>query len=164
MVTRDTDTARHFSELGARIFAEPEGAGLNGAIRAAANWVSESFPNDNLVVVMGDLAGVTSETLTAALSAAEQVDRGVIADQEGTGTTVLTAKSGVSLQPAYGSGSFTRHVAAGHSPIPTPAESPLRRDVDTGDDLATLARLGPGEHTRALLARIDAFPPHTSPT
>lgn len=155
VVTRDPDTARHFAGLGATVFTEDEHAGLNGAVRSAGEHLRQSHPGDGIAALMGDLAGVTSEALETALAQAAQFELGVLADHDGTGTTLLTATSGAVLSPAYGSGSYARHIAAGHTPITVPDDSPLRRDIDTQEDLAVLTRLGLGMHTRELLHRVE---------
>lgn len=157
VVTRDDETARHFAQLGASIFTEDEGVGLNGAVRAASEHLRAHHPGDGIAALMGDLAGVTSEALGAALDAAARLELGVLADHDGTGTTMLTATGRASIHPAYGSGSYARHLAVGHSPLPVSADSPLRQDVDTREDLASLARVGLGPHTRELLRRRGAM-------
>lgn len=155
VVTRDPDTAHHFAGLGAVIFAEAEGAGLDGAIRSASEHLRVHHPQHGIVSLMGDLAGATSEALAAVLAQAAGLDLGVLADHDGAGTTILTATGQALPRPAYGSGSFARHVAAGHVPLEAPVDSPLRRDIDTREDLDSVARLGLGAHTREFLSRFE---------
>ena len=59
----------------------------------------------------------------------------MVADKQGTGTTLLTAAPRTALRPHYGPGSLRQHVAAGAVPIELPVASGLRRDVDVADDL-----------------------------
>lgn len=151
VVTRDPGTAQHFAGLGAAIFAESEGARLDGAIRSASEHVRSRHPGHGIAALMGDLAGVTGEALATALTQAARHELGVLADHGGSGTTMLTATGGALPRPAYGIGSYARHVAAGHVPIEVPVDSPLRQDVDTREDLDTVMRLGLGAHTRDLL-------------
>lgn len=99
-------------------------------------------------VLLGDLPGLDPADLTAALEAAEHVPLGAVADVEQTGTTLVTARSGVSLVPRFGPDSWDRHRAAGFRPLPVPVDSTLRRDVDLAEHLA-----GPlGPRTTAVLA------------
>lgn len=155
IITRDAETAQYFSGRGASIFTETKGAGLNGAVRDASDHLRHTQPGYGIAALMGDLPGLTSEALREALDHAEALERGVLADFDGTGTTLLTATGGASLRPSYGAGSYARHVAAGHRPITVSASSALRRDVDTLQDLAEVTRLGLGMFTRELLAKIE---------
>ncbi len=76
----------------------------------------------------------------------------MVADAAGTGTTLLTAAPDVPLRPAFGGGSFQRHVSAGAHAVTGVALAGLRRDVDTAADLDDACRLGVGRHTGAVLA------------
>ncbi len=77
--------------------------------------------------------------------------RAFVADAEGTGTTLLVAAPGVTLDPRFGGGSAARHAASGAAALD--GEWPgLRRDVDTPADLAAALALGVGPATRAALA------------
>lgn len=100
-----------------------------------------------VAVLPGDLPALTSDELRQALERCAALARAVVPDRQGTGTTMLTAGRLGDLRPAYGAGSFGRHVAAGAVPIDLPATSPLRSDVDT---LADLAGAG-GVRTTAVL-------------
>ncbi|MCA1825223.1 MAG: 2-phospho-L-lactate guanylyltransferase, partial [Frankia sp.] len=79
-------------------------------------------------------------------------DRALVSDTSATGTTVLTARSGVELDPQFGPGSHDAHVAAGAVALAVDVPG-LRRDVDTAADLAAAVALGVGPATRAALAR-----------
>lgn len=151
VITRDPDTARHFSNLGASIFKEAFGVGLNRAVSAASDHVARLHPGRGIAVLMGDIPGLTSDALAQALTQAAKLERGVLADFADTGTVLLTSTGVSSFAPAYGEGSYARHVAAGHVPIIVPADSPLKRDVDTPGDLATARDLGLGPYTSGLL-------------
>ena len=67
--------------------------------------------------LLGDLPALRPADLAAALEAAASVDRGVVADAEGTGSTLVTARAGVAWASAFGDGSFARHVALGCAPL-----------------------------------------------
>jgi len=122
--------------------------GLNGAIARGAAAAGEGTPR---AALLGDLPALRPEDLAAALRAAAAVGRGVVADAEGTGSTMVTASAGVSWASSFGEGSFAAHRAAGCVELPVPQESTLRRDVDTADQLAQAAALGLGSRTAALL-------------
>jgi 2-phospho-L-lactate guanylyltransferase len=85
----------------------------------------------------------------------------VLGDRDGTGTALLTAMPGHAPRPAYGEGSFARHIEAGHVPLAVPAHhSPLWHDIDTPADLMRALEgvaddvHGIGPRTREALARI----------
>ena len=83
---------------------------------------------------MADLPGLAGAELAQALDAAAFCDRAVVADADGTGTTLLTAGRGLTPRPRFGEESFKRHVGRGHTPLS--GEWPgLRRDVDVLEDL-----------------------------
>jgi len=153
-VTGDPRIARALAGAGAGVLEEPAGTGLNGAVQHASRLLGEHRPGSGIAVLMGDLPGATPEAIDDALAAAEAAELGVVADQEGSGTTLLTASAGRAPRPSYGAGSFARHVAAGHTPLDVPPDSPLRRDVDTPADLLRGRASGFGPRTRAALERI----------
>ena len=117
--------------------------------RPGAAAVGEGMPR---AALLGDLPALRSEDLAAALSAAAEVERGVVADAEGTGSTLVTARAGIPWISAFGEGSFAAHLALGFAALPVPEDSTLRRDVDTADQLAQATALGLGRRTAALLA------------
>lgn len=125
------------------------GGGLSGAVRVAVEALAGP-----VAVVMGDLPCLTAAELRRVLRTAEGEAFGVVADAAGTGTTLLTARRGIDLHPAYGAGSFARHTALGAVDLlldrgPAPG---LRRDVDTLADLLAAAELGLGRATAVALA------------
>lgn len=133
-------------------------AGLNAAIRAgvASARSGGSLAAVSVAVLLGDLPALRPGDLGAALEAASEHDRAVVADADGSGTTLLTARSGVELHPAFGPGSAVEHAARGHVVLDVadvPALSGLRQDVDLARDLAAVAALGPGPRTTEVLDR-----------
>jgi 2-phospho-L-lactate guanylyltransferase len=107
--------------------------GLNAAI--AEGLSLPAVAGHAVAVLPADLPSLRSAELDAALRAAGGVAFAVVADRQGTGTTLLAARDPALLRPHYGPGSFAAHVAAGAVPLVVPAESGLRRDVDVLDDL-----------------------------
>jgi len=107
---------------------------LNGAIddglRVLAGWT-----RGPVATLPGDLPSLTAGELAGALAAAGAHPGAVVADRQGTGTTLLTAATIGTLRPQYGAGSLRRHVMAGAVPLEVPVSSGLRRDVDNVADL-----------------------------
>ncbi|TBN56109.1 2-phospho-L-lactate guanylyltransferase [Glaciihabitans arcticus] len=127
---------------GTRIVADP-GTGLNAAIGAGIKAA-----DGPVAVLLGDLPALLPAELRAALDAASAHPRAFVPDAEGAGTVLLTSTIGHT--PAFGQGSAQRHREAGYVELELPADSGLRRDVDTPEQLAGLGeRLGAA--TRAAL-------------
>lgn len=127
--------------------ALPE-AGLDGAIVLGMAEADERMPR---AALLGDLPALRPADLGQALALAASVDRGVVADGEGTGSTLVTAAPGSPWRSAFGEGSFARHVELGCTPLAVPDASSLRRDVDTAAQLDAAATLGLGPRTAAVL-------------
>lgn len=128
-----------FEDLGARVVADP-GSGLNGAIAAG---IAEGGTGP-VAALLGDVPAMRSEELADALEAAERHPRSFVPDADADGTVLIAALRASDLQPAFGLDSRARHLAAGYVELDFPADSGLRRDVDTPAQLAALAgRLGP---------------------
>ncbi len=125
------------------------GSGLNQALREAADYVHERWPGDAVAALVGDLAALRPGELEATLAEAAQHPRGFVADLAGTCTTLLTARPGVDLNPAFGLGSAARHARIA---APLPAGPGLRLDIDTATDLDQARALGLGPSTRAVLS------------
>lgn len=130
-----------------RVVPDP-GAGLNPAISAGLAAADERRPR---AALLGDLPALHPDDLDAALERAGQHDRAHVPDAEGTGTTLIAARPGVPLEPAFGDGSAARHAESGFAPLDVPATSTLRRDVDTAEQLRAAAHLGLGRRTSILL-------------
>jgi 2-phospho-L-lactate guanylyltransferase len=84
----------------------------------------------------------------------------IVPDRHGTGTNALLLSPPDVMVPAFGDGSFGRHVAlaraAGVEPRVVEVPS-LGLDIDTPEDLAALRRSpGIGPRTRALLEEVAA--------
>jgi 2-phospho-L-lactate guanylyltransferase len=133
--------------LGARAVPDRPDAGLNAALRFGADLVTG--PSRRRAVLAGDLPALRPRELDEALTAAG-TGRAFVADAAGTGTVLLTADSGVPLDPRFGVGSAAAHAATGARPL-TGQWPGLSHDVDTADDLRTALALGAGEHTCGLL-------------
>lgn len=127
-------------------------AGLNAAIIEAAAHAAREWPADGIAVLMGDLPALRPEELATALAAAAAHPRAFVADRHGTGTTMLTARPGMHLQPAFGTDSAARH---GRTATALDAGPGLRHDVDTAEDLCAAALVGLGPATTSALVDAD---------
>lgn len=140
VVTADRRTAADAAAIsGVTVVAETEPRGLNAAI--ALGMPAADVPR---AALLGDLPALRPEDLRRALDAAASVDRAVVPDAEGTGSTLVTARAGVAWESAFGADSLARHLALGCVPLDVPEQSTLRRDVDTVAQLAEAATLGLG--------------------
>ncbi len=151
VVTADAATAREAETLsGVTVVPETAPEGLDGAVALGAAAVGAERPR---AALLGDLPALRPEELDAALAAASSVDRAVMADRDGTGSTLVTARAGVPWASAFGAGSLRRHLDQGCVPLSAPVSSGLRQDVDTAADLAAAVARGVGPRTAAALLR-----------
>lgn len=155
VVSQDPALARESATIPAlRFVPEQGGAGLDAAV---AEGVAAVDPGARMprAALLGDLPALRPADLADALRAAASVDRGVVPDAEGTGSTLVTANAGLAWTSSFGDGSFARHVALGCTVLEIPDASPLRRDVDTAAQLEAARAHGLGPRTAALLAAAD---------
>jgi len=138
-----------FGIPGLRFVAEGDARGIDAAVAVGAETAGERMPR---AALLGDLPALRPDDLAAALTAAAAVERAAVADAEGTGTTLVTARSGIALLTSFGERSFARHLDLGCVPLDIEAASTLRRDVDTPAQLEAAAALGVGPRTAAVLA------------
>ncbi|MCR2783334.1 MULTISPECIES: 2-phospho-L-lactate guanylyltransferase [unclassified Microbacterium] len=162
VVSDDADAAATIpSGPGATVTVLPDpGGGLNAAI--AAGLAGHSGPR---AALLGDLPALRPSELATALRRASTVERAVVPDAEGTGSTLVTAAAGVPWDSAFGADSFARHERLGAVPVRLPPASGLRRDIDTAAQLRQLDDLGAGPRTTALLRAARAgssAPPATA--
>lgn len=125
---------------GVRVVNDP-GLGLVAAIEAALADVDPELAVGR-AVLLGDLPALEPRALDAAVRLAlDSSGRACVPDAAGTGTTFVIAPAGEPHTLRFGADSAQLHRAEGYRALPIPADSPLRRDVDTVDDLLELARL-----------------------
>ncbi|QAY59223.1 2-phospho-L-lactate guanylyltransferase [Microbacterium protaetiae] len=144
VVTADAEVAAAARELGASVVGEGEPAGLNAAIARGV----DAARSGHRAAMLGDLPALRSTDLAAALRDAASLDRAVVPDAEGTGSTLVTARAGMAWASAFGADSLARHIALGCTALDAAAS--LRRDVDTVEQLAAAATLGLGPRTSTL--------------
>lgn len=151
VVSNDPALARESAMIPAlRFVPEGEGQGIDAAV---ATGMAALDPQGRMprAALLGDLPALRPADLADGLRAAASVDRAVVADAEGTGSTLVTAAPGVEWASSFGDGSFERHLALGCAALEIPDASTLRRDVDTAAQLEAARALGLGPRTAALL-------------
>jgi 2-phospho-L-lactate guanylyltransferase len=148
-----TDDARAIAALSGpdvTIVADEPDSGLNPALRHGATVAD----GRRIVAVSADLPSLTPSDLATVLVAAGRYSSGVVADQSGTGTTVLTAASAEAFAPAFGASSYAAHRRHGSVDLTGIAAPAVRRDVDTVEELRAAVELGVGEATQRVVARL----------
>lgn len=153
VVTDDPRAAVPLAALGARIVPDTPARGLNAALAHGAATVRARRPGAALAALNADLPALRATELEDVLQRAALFPRAFLADAAEIGTTLLTARSGTELAPAFGGRSRERHLASGAREITGRAGS-VRRDVDTGDDLREALALGVGAHTARVAAAL----------
>lgn len=129
-----------------------EGRGsLNRALSRAAATVLRDHPDVGVAAICADIPSLLPADLDLALQG-DRSGRWFVADQAGTGTTLLVAGPGEPLTPSFGPDSARLHAESGAVPL-TEALVTLRHDVDTEQDLDAAVVLGVGAYTRAVLTR-----------
>jgi len=153
VVTDDPGVAADVTAVGARVVPDLPGAGLNEALEHGAAAAATEFPESGVAALSADLPALRPAELTLALAAAVD-QRNFVIDLPGSGTTMLTAAPGVSLDPRFGVGSALAHQASGALPITLADIISVRRDVDTAADLAHAVQLGVGPETAEVMSLV----------
>lgn len=151
VVTDDDVVAVRMRALGVHVVPDAPAAGLNPALRHGAAAAVHLSGNDGVMALTADLPALRPAELDAMLGVAAVHDSAVLADALGSGSTVLTARPGTALAPAFGPESLRAHVDSGARAL-TGAWPSLRRDVDTVADLREARVLGIGPRCAAVLA------------
>ena len=152
VVTDDAALAREAAMIPSlRFVPEGDARGLDAAVAAG---VAAIDPGGRMprAALLGDLPALRPADLADALRAAASLPHAVVADAEGTGSTLVTAAPGTEWASSFGDGSFARHVALGCQALEIPDASTLRRDVDTAAQLDAARALGLGPRTAALVS------------
>ena len=142
VITDDDEVIRRLMAPGVSFLPEPVGRpGLNVCLERSATAVRKR-QQAPLAILVADLPWLADAELARALVCAVSCDRAVVADAEGTGTTLLTAGRGLMPHPCFGRASFRRHIARGHTPLMGQWPG-LRRDVDVLDHLRAVEEWRP---------------------
>ncbi|MFC8455206.1 2-phospho-L-lactate guanylyltransferase [Kitasatospora sp. NPDC057223] len=159
VVTRDPLAGPRLAALGAVVVADEPGGGLNPALAHGAAYARALDPHAPLAALSADLPALRPAELARVLGAVPAAGprgggRAFLADSPGLGTTLLACSPGAALAPAFGGGSRARHAAGGAHEIGLTDVHSVRRDVDTGEDLAQALALGVGPYTTAAAAAL----------
>jgi 2-phospho-L-lactate guanylyltransferase len=149
VVSQDPVAGARLAALGAVVVTDEPGGGLNPALSHGAAHARRLRPGTPLAALSADLPALRPEELARVLDAAAGAGRAFLADAPGLGTTLLACSPGEPLAPAFGGASRQRHAAGGARELTLADVPSVRRDVDTGEDLAAALALGVGPHTRA---------------
>ncbi|MFE0644488.1 2-phospho-L-lactate guanylyltransferase [Streptomyces sp. NPDC058877] len=149
VVTDDPTAGVALAALGARIVPDAPASGLNAALVHGVRAVRSGRPHARVAALNADLPALRPAELTRVLDAARNFPRAFLADAAEIGTTFLSAAPEVELEPAFGGASRLRHLSSGAVEIRLAGVDSVRRDVDTGEDLAAALALGLGPRTAA---------------
>ena len=153
-VTDDSAAAVLLRELGAYVVPDAPDAGLNPALVHGARVAATRHPDCGFGALSGDLPSLDPLELARALSRAATHETSFVRDAEGSGTTLVLAAPGSTLQPEFGAGSAERHTSAGRVEIGGPDLRTVRQDVDTAADLLAAVQLGIGPRSAQVLNRL----------
>jgi 2-phospho-L-lactate guanylyltransferase len=153
VVTDEATAARAVARMGAVVVADTPDAGLNPALVHGARAAADNSPGLAVAALSSDLPALRPADLDGVLRAAAGYPCCLVADADGTGTTLLAARDLAGFSPRFGPGSRQAHVDDGASDVTAEAAPSLRRDVDTVDDLRAAVDLGVGPATAAALRR-----------
>ena len=151
VVTASDAVAEAVRALGAVTLRETPDAGLNPSIEQAIAVAEATHPGSPVAVLLGDVPALRSSELDAALLAAGAYARAFVPDAAGIGTVLLCALDPSTHVVRFGGRSRAAHRAAGYTELIVDAQSGLRRDIDTVDDLEAARVLPLGSQTRRLL-------------
>jgi 2-phospho-L-lactate guanylyltransferase len=154
VVSDDRTASAQLRDAGALVVGDEPDAGLNPALRHGVSVAVGAEPATGVATLSADVPALRPRELAVALDAAAAHPLAMVADCGLRGTTLLTARPGARLVPAYGGDSRDRHVALGHVVLDVSGIDSVRQDVDTLDDLWAAARLGTGPRTTALLGSV----------
>ena len=153
VVTDDRRVADALASTAVTVVPDLPAAGLNAALRHGARIARHSCPAGGIGALSADLPALRPTDLAAVLRAARGHDSAMVADMDGSGTTLFLTRSARDFTPSFGAGSRGRHIAAGAVVLGENAIS-LRCDVDTMPDLDSALGLGVGAATSAQAARL----------
>ena len=154
VVSADCHVRAAVKALGIELVDEPGSTqkdSLNAALSAGLRAIDELRSQQHVAIVTADLPAMNGDDLDQLLESGLGHRRAVVADRNGSGTTVLTGPDAHSVDPQFGRNSLARHLAAGA--VRLDAGEGLRLDVDTPDDLVTALLLGVGPRTYELAMR-----------
>jgi 2-phospho-L-lactate guanylyltransferase len=152
VVCEDARVVAAVTAAGAECVDERGLPGLNAALSFGADRLLADDPTTTVGALQADLPALRPAELAAAVAEADG-RRAFVADQAGTGTTLLIAAATAALEPRFGPGSAIAHARTAVA-IGVSART-LRCDVDTAGDLAEAMALGVGLATKRLSQAVD---------
>jgi 2-phospho-L-lactate guanylyltransferase len=141
VVTGGEDAAADAASRNAEVVHDSSSGGLNRAIVRGVTSARRTLAGSAVAVVTADTV----------LRAAQRHPCAFVADHTGRGTTVLTARRGHRLRPAFEGPSRQRHLDSGAMELRLQRAPSVQLDVDTIEDLGAAAAFGVGAHTAQLL-------------
>ena len=161
VTTPDSTVAERAKAAGAEIIMRPE-PGLNAALEDGVNCLALDKGED-ILFVLGDVAGALAEDFDQLLREASEETRGIwLAPSSDGGTSALLHRPAGVVPCCFGKDSAARHREAAAEAAVKYHESPLLSlaiDLDQPEDLeAFLATKGGGRRTRALLTSAGLTP------
>lgn len=141
VVTSDRCAARALDRPGVEVVLQESDTGLNSAYRHACA-VRGVRGDAQLALVMADLPFLNGAELSAVLRRVPPHEAVVVADAQGSGTTLLAGRRASILRPAFGESSFARHVRAGALDATRWAGPGLRCDADRPSDILVNEGIG----------------------
>ena len=163
VVTPDDTVARAAAALGAKAILRPD-PGLNPSLDAATAELDRDGSLDALLIVLGDVAGVRAEDVTAMFEALAGLGGSgvVLAPSRDGGTSALLRRPPELIRNRFGKESAAAHremalrAGVAYSELPLPS---LAIDLDRPEDLRDfLAQPGSGPRTRTLLLELGVEP------
>lgn len=143
IVVTSVEVADEFAALGAEVVHD-----IGGGLVAACRQGIAAAGAGPTAVMLGDVPALRSSELSEALELARQHPLAFVPDAEADGTVLITALDPNLHTPMFGAHSRAAHLAAGYAELSIPADSGLRRDVDTAEQLATIPADALGPRTR----------------
>lgn len=167
VVTEDEEVASAARAAGAGAIVLAD-RGLNPSLAAAGAQLARK--DEALLVVLGDVAGITAADVASLVRALDTLDgRGVVlAPSNDGGTAALLRAPRDVIPPAFGGASAAAHRALAERagvPFRTLSRPGIGLDLDCEDDVQSfLALPGGGVRTRAMLAARLPQPEERLPT
>lgn len=156
VVTADPEAAAEAQLRGAIVLGEqPVGSlsPLNSAVQRGCDFVAAELGDGPTVIVPADLAYLSVDVVSSALTSLGSVGAAHIPDLDGTGTTLLAAAHASDIDPHYGVGSSALHAEHGF-PRLVDVDPRIRTDIDQMNDLSSDPSWLLGPHLSAVLDRI----------
>jgi 2-phospho-L-lactate/phosphoenolpyruvate guanylyltransferase len=155
VVSDDPDVRAVVTAIGAHVTGDRPRSGLNFALLAGADYAHARWPAHGRAGLTADLPALSPGELAEALTSAGAAPESFVADAAGVGTTLYAARPGAAFRPRFGPGSADLHRRAGAAELHLPAESGLRQDVDTIEDLREAAERGLGRRSAAVVRSLN---------